>query len=130
MSLNGGKKMLVPEANYHLEVQQGLEIGGALTNGVAAVASVSLVEASDWAFYFKATCAGTLVFEYFRPNLTSVYDTNAIANVAVSADTEVLCHPDLATAAEIPRGQGGLKITFTPSADGVVTTADFCARRS
>lgn len=130
MSLNAGKKMLVPEANYHLEVQQELAIGAVLANGTPVTATVSLVEASDWAFYFKATAAGTLVFEYLRPDLTTVYDTNAIADVAVSANTEVLCHPDLSTAAEIPRGQGALKITFTPSGAGVVTTADFCARRS
>jgi hypothetical protein len=129
--MNGGKRMLVPEANYHIEVQQGLMAGAALTNAVPVTASVSLVEASDWAFYFKATCNGTLTFEYLRPNLTSVYDTNAIANVAVTANTEAFCHPDLdVSAAEIPHGQGAMRITFTPSADGAVVYADFCARRS
>lgn len=116
--MTGNRTHLVPDLNSHRNLAPP---GEPLANGTPVTRSHSLVEAGVITHYFKATCAGTLDFGWLRPDLVSIYDTLPVAQVAVTANTEKVT--------VIPcTGQAGLRIIFTPGANGVVTTWDVAAR--
>ena len=67
-----------------------------------------------------ATKGGTLKLEILRSGADGVYTAKAHADVTVSDATESVTTITL-------MGERGLRVTFTPGADGVITYADIAA---
>lgn len=94
--------------------------GAAVANGVPISIIVTLAGCIAWRHRFKASVAGTLSYEYLRPDRAgTVYTANNPANVAVVANTE--------TKQEVTQhlGESRVKITFTPGGNGTITYSDF-----
>lgn len=119
----GGRKGAVYPSKYriHRTLPSPFDDGATIT--IATPISITIPIAGDTycRFYWKASKAGTLKFEYARPypNESTVYATKPVVDVVTVADTEKLV--------TIPvEGESQLKITFTPDATGVITHADIC----
>jgi hypothetical protein len=98
-------------------------IGGALadnaevSNGVAAVVNVATGGAQKAYIRLKSSAAGDLDAALLRPDGQTAYTTGAPTTVPVLANTEVEMEVDV-------NGVGEIKVTFTPSGDGVVSYCD------
>lgn len=92
-----------------------------LASGVAKSWVVPIAGSPRARLKWLSTCAGTLAFALLRPDGRTAYTTGNPANVVITAGTEADAIIDPLY------GEGRLRITFTPSANGTVTYIDFCA---
>lgn len=99
-----------------------LKPGSTLATGVAAVCDIKIGGLERFRIYFKSTAAGTLSAQYQKANTedTTLLTIGNPANVTIVANTEnkMDVNPHF--------GERGLRVTFTPSGNGVVSTAEYC----
>ncbi len=121
MAIGGRKGQVYPSnTRIHRKLPAPFEEGATITAATPITILVPIAGDNYTRFYFKASKAGTLKFEFVRPYPESaVYDTKAVVDVTTLADTEKLV--------DIPvEGESQLKITFTPADTGTITYADIC----
>ena len=108
------------EPNVHRNLGGAFAEGSAYLNATPITVDVVLSAAGMGKLYFKATKGGTLKLEILRSGADGVYTAKAHADVTVSDATESVTTITL-------MGERGLRVTFTPGADGVITYADIAA---
>lgn len=109
-------------AGIHRPLTDALAPGAALANGVPSETTVQLAGLGLFRIYFEATCAGSLTLLFLKAGSRTA--TLTVANpgaVAIVANTEnkLDVNPHF--------GEWAAIVRFTPSADGVVTTAEIAS---
>jgi hypothetical protein len=122
-------KIVVPATNLYGGNLATNDPGTHFVNGDAVTAEIAIAGALLVRLRGKFTGGGTLSFKYLRPGSARNPDSTGAgysystaldtphADVAVVANTEFLADIE-------PGGESDLLLTFTPSADGVVTFLD------
>lgn len=107
------------DARGHWTLKGAWKPGTAFTNGAAITIDVPCAGAERIRIRMKtATGGGTLAAAWLRPDGETKYTANNPADVAIVAGTENKMDVD-------PHfGEGLLRLTFTPSADGTITYVD------
>lgn len=106
----------IPTATHAGVVALGA--GAALTSGAPCAVAIPVAGAIAWKVRFKATAGGVLTSAYLRPDTVTPYEGDNPGDVAVTANAMAV----VSVASHF--GEGWVRVTFTPSADGVVTYLD------
>lgn len=118
----GGGTPYPSNERLHRRLPAPFKEGGTITIATAISLTEPIAGDNYTRFYWKASKAGTLKFEFVRPYKSpeateDVYDTKAVPDVTTVADTEKVVTVPV-------EGESRLKITFTPDATGTITYAD------
>ena len=108
-------------AGIHRHLGGALEVGDAVANGVPSEATVQLGGLESFRIYFKSTAAGSLAVLYLQAgSKTATLTAGNPTPVAVTANVEA----KLDVAQHF--GEWAAIVRFTPTGDGVVSTAEIC----